>query len=225
MILNDWNTASSLYKVSSNSPSKIPHVHPHRPPKPGLEHRMFRFHHTQRASIPLLPGVAKNLTEQVYGISCPAARPEPKSASRGSVKCNVQSSGDPGNVVSGTAVSTAGRTEWQVVAHEIGHNFGAIIFIMSPVSSAGEVTFSPCSIGNIYDLDWKGIYFASPPELVLNRFVSQTVTQVLAETRRAATAVHASSRPTPSATQLRAPAAWIHANSPPAHNVQAFSRR
>ena len=30
-------------------------------------------------------------------------------------------------MVSGTGVSTAGRTEWQVVAHEIGHNFGAIV--------------------------------------------------------------------------------------------------
>jgi hypothetical protein len=40
--------------------------------------------------------------------------------------CNTRSSGSQGNVVSGTAVSTAGRTEWQVVAHEIGHNFGAI---------------------------------------------------------------------------------------------------
>jgi Metallo-peptidase family M12B Reprolysin-like len=36
------------------------------------------------------------------------------------------SSGSAPSIVSGTAVSTAGRTEWQVIAHEIGHNFGAI---------------------------------------------------------------------------------------------------
>lgn len=39
----------------------------------------------------------------------------------------MTSSGSSPNVVSGTGVSTAGRTEWQIVAHEIGHNFGAIV--------------------------------------------------------------------------------------------------
>ena len=29
--------------------------------------------------------------------------------------------------MSGTAVSTQGKTEWEVVSHEIGHNFGAIV--------------------------------------------------------------------------------------------------
>ncbi|KAG6849798.1 hypothetical protein H0H93_005048 [Arthromyces matolae] len=42
-------------------------------------------------------------------------------------RCQQSSTGSSPAVVSGTAVSTAGRTEWQVVAHEIGHNFGAII--------------------------------------------------------------------------------------------------
>jgi len=41
--------------------------------------------------------------------------------------CNTGSSGSDPEVVSGTGVSTATRTEWQVVAHEIGHNFGAIV--------------------------------------------------------------------------------------------------
>ncbi len=41
--------------------------------------------------------------------------------------CQQAASGSAPSVVSGTAVSTAGRTEWQVVAHEIGHNFGAIV--------------------------------------------------------------------------------------------------
>ncbi|PPQ90437.1 hypothetical protein CVT25_014955 [Psilocybe cyanescens] len=86
--------------------------------------------------------------------------------------CQQDSSGSAPSVVSGTAVSTGGRTEWQVVAHEIGHNFGAICadgcttsssccplttttcnanaqFIMSPVAQAGETVFSQCSIGNI----------------------------------------------------------------------------
>ena len=39
----------------------------------------------------------------------------------------MTATGSSPNVVSGTGVSTAGRTEWQVIAHEIGHNFGAIV--------------------------------------------------------------------------------------------------
>ncbi|KAK7064765.1 zinc metalloprotease [Favolaschia claudopus] len=91
--------------------------------------------------------------------------------------CQQSASGSAPSVVSGTAVSTAGLTEWQVVAHEIGHNFGAIHdcadgcnstssccpltasscnanakFIMSPVAQKGEKFFSPCSLGNICSL-------------------------------------------------------------------------
>ena len=43
--------------------------------------------------------------------------------------CQETASGSSPSVVSGTAVSTAGRTEWQVIAHEIGHNFGAIVSV------------------------------------------------------------------------------------------------
>jgi hypothetical protein len=41
--------------------------------------------------------------------------------------CVKRASGNSPSVVSGTGVSTGGRTEWQVVAHEIGHNLGAIV--------------------------------------------------------------------------------------------------
>jgi len=40
--------------------------------------------------------------------------------------------------VSGTAVSTSGRTEWQVVAHETGHNFGAIVRLFSCIKHAND---------------------------------------------------------------------------------------
>jgi len=91
--------------------------------------------------------------------------------------CQTIASGSSPNVVSGTAVSTAGRTEWQVIAHEIGHNFGAIhdcvdgcnltgpccpmtsnscnsdsAFIMSPTAADSESRFSQCSLGNICSL-------------------------------------------------------------------------
>ncbi|KAG8743409.1 hypothetical protein FRC10_012074 [Ceratobasidium sp. 414] len=199
MILNDWNTASSLYKVLSSSTFRIYPTNP------------------KQTTFNMSLGIVELA---IQDSTCPAASPTPNpawntpcadsitlndrlslfSAWRGQKSdgaglwhlmsgcptgtevgvawlgqvCNTQASGQPGNVVSGTAVSTAGRTEWQVVAHEVGHNFGAIHdctsgctgtspccpltrsscdsgsqFIMSPVSSAGEVAFSQCSIGNI----------------------------------------------------------------------------
>ncbi|KAG9088315.1 hypothetical protein FRC06_002104 [Ceratobasidium sp. 370] len=183
MILNDWNTASSLYKSTFNmslgivelaiQDSACPPASP--TPNPAwntpcsdsitLNDRLSLFSawRGQKSD-------GAGLWHLMSG--CPTGT-EVGVAWLGQV-CNTQASGEPGNVVSGTAVSTAGRTEWQVVAHEVGHNFGAIHdctsgctgtspccprtkdscdsasqFIMSPVSSAGEVTFSPCSIGNI----------------------------------------------------------------------------
>jgi len=43
--------------------------------------------------------------------------------------CVRKATGNAPSVVSGTGVSTAGRTEWQVIAHEIGHNLGAIVSV------------------------------------------------------------------------------------------------
>ncbi|GAA6046913.1 hypothetical protein JCM3770_003427 [Rhodotorula araucariae] len=88
--------------------------------------------------------------------------------------CKVTASSSGGQTTSGTGVTAITRSEWQVIAHEIGHNFGAIHdcasgcslsgsccplstttcnanadFIMSPVSQKNVSTFSPCSIGNI----------------------------------------------------------------------------
>ena len=59
-------------------------------------------------------------------------------------RCQQGATGNAPSVVSGTAVSTGGRTEWQVVAHEIGHNFGAIVRLFS--SRGRLASFLICSI-------------------------------------------------------------------------------
>ncbi|WWD16989.1 hypothetical protein CI109_101425 [Kwoniella shandongensis] len=88
--------------------------------------------------------------------------------------CQNTASQQSGSTVSGTGISTATKTEWSLVAHEIGHGFGAIHdctgscslsgtccpltqsscdaggrFIMNPTTSASEQSFSGCSLGNI----------------------------------------------------------------------------
>ncbi|KAB5593007.1 Reprolysin family zinc metalloprotease [Ceratobasidium theobromae] len=190
MILSNWNTASSLYKSTFNISLGIVELAiqdqscPEASPTPNppwntpcsdavtLNDRLSLFsawRGARGASAGSGAGDAAGLWHLMSG--CPTGT-EVGVAWLGQV-CNTQASGSGSNIVSGTAVSTAGRTEWQVVAHEIGHNFGAIVstlclpgpadsfssttdscdsssqFIMSPVSNDGESTFSPCSIGNI----------------------------------------------------------------------------
>lgn len=56
--------------------------------------------------------------------------------------CQQTASGSTGNIVSGTAVSTNGLTEWEVVSHEIGHNFGAIVRLSASSSPYESLTTS-----------------------------------------------------------------------------------
>lgn len=183
-ILNNWNSASSLYKTSFNVTLGIVELSvqdpicPTTPPanaqwnvpcsnSTDLNTRLSLFSQWrgQKGS-----GDGAGLWHLMSG--CPTGT-EIGVAWLGTL-CNTQASGSNPQVVSGTAVTTANRAEWQVVAHETGHNFGAIHdcasgcqstdgccslttstcnanggFVMSPVSEPGEVTFSACSVGNI----------------------------------------------------------------------------
>ncbi|KAG7090715.1 hypothetical protein E1B28_009808 [Marasmius oreades] len=186
-ILNDWNMASSLYKTTFKVSLGIVELQVQNPDCPAqadsnlpwnvdcngaeLDNRLSIFSQWRgdkgNDGIGLWHLMSGCPTGSEVGIAWLATL------------CQQTAGGTPGNVVSGTGVSTAGITEWQVVAHEIGHNFGAIHdcadgcesnngsccplasntncsakakFIMSPVAQTGEKTFSPCTIGNVCSL-------------------------------------------------------------------------
>lgn len=88
--------------------------------------------------------------------------------------CQTSSTRQGSSYVSGTGVSTALQTEWPLIAHEIGHGFGAIHdctqgcslsdsccpysqsscsasgrFIMNPTTNSVETQFSGCTLGNV----------------------------------------------------------------------------
>ncbi|KAJ7789469.1 zinc metalloprotease [Mycena olivaceomarginata] len=178
-ILNNWNTASSLYKSTFNVSLGIVELQIQDEvcptpvnttmPTVTLNDRLSLFSAWRGAKgsdgVGLWHLMSGCPTGSEVGIAWLATL------------CQQTASGSEPSVVSGTAVSTAGLTEWQVVAHEIGHNFGAIHdcadgcnstsaccpltasscnanaqYIMSPVAQKGEKLFSPCSLGNICSL-------------------------------------------------------------------------
>ncbi|KAF7319827.1 Zinc metalloprotease [Mycena kentingensis (nom. inval.)] len=153
-ILNNWNTASSLYKSTFNVSLGIVEL---------------------QIQDEVCPSPVN--TSMPWNVDCSSVTLNELGIAWLATLCQQSASGSAPSVVSGTAVSTAGPTEWQVIAHEIGHNFGAIHdcadgcnstssccpltanscdanaqFIMSPVAQKGEKIFSPCSLGNICSL-------------------------------------------------------------------------
>ncbi|KIJ39868.1 hypothetical protein M422DRAFT_60640 [Sphaerobolus stellatus SS14] len=180
-ILNDWNNVSRLYKSTFNvslgiihmeiqeatCPSSVDPANPWNVNCTGLtlDNRLSAFSKWRGTK----GADGAGLWHLMSG--CPTGT-EVGVAWLGTL-CQTNVTGAPGQEVSGAAVTTAGRAEWQVVAHEIGHNFGAICvsgcnssstnccplsmgqcdsnasFIMSPTASTIEMQFSPCSLGNI----------------------------------------------------------------------------
>ncbi|KZT22093.1 hypothetical protein NEOLEDRAFT_1157893 [Neolentinus lepideus HHB14362 ss-1] len=185
-ILNNWNMASSLYKTTFNVSFGIVELQVHNATCPTIAdpENPWNVDCTGPANLTLNDRLSAfsewrgNRTNDGVGLwhlmsGCPTG--SEVGIAWLSTLCQQEATGDAPNIVSGTAVSTAGRTEWQVVSHEIGHNFGAICttgcnstssccpssanqcdaggqFVMNPTTAASETTFSPCSLGNICSL-------------------------------------------------------------------------
>ena len=154
-ILNDWNMASGLYKVRQvripshdsrltrpkstfNVSLGILQLDMHNatcpsPPDPARPWNVDCSNVTLNDRLSLFSKWRGDKGEDGTGLwhlmsGCPT-NTEVGVAWLGTL-CHTTTSGSPGSFISGTAVSTACRSEWQVVAHETGHNFGAIVSVL-----------------------------------------------------------------------------------------------
>ncbi|KAF4572473.1 hypothetical protein EYR36_006978 [Pleurotus pulmonarius] len=155
-ILTDWNTASSLYKSSFNVSLGIIELQIQDPTCPTTPDASIPWNVdcstvTLNDRLSLFSAWRGAKGDDGVGLwhlmsGCPTGT-EVGIAWLATL-CQQTSSGQAPSVVSGTAVSTSGRTEWQVIAHEIGHNFGAIHDSNSCVLlQAMLVDGSPCGYG------------------------------------------------------------------------------
>ncbi|KAF8577548.1 hypothetical protein K439DRAFT_1655063 [Ramaria rubella] len=206
-ILNDWNMASALYKTTFNISLGILEVDMHDPtcPSPPDTTRPWNVdcnsNVTLNDRLSLFSKWRGDKGEDGTGLwhlmsGCPTGT-EVGVAWLGTL-CQTTATGTPGNFVSGVAVTTSTMAEWQVVSHEIGHNFGAICtsgcnstspccplttnqcdsngqFIMSPTASQAEAHFSACTLGNICSLmqSTTNMTCIQPPDLQKQTFALQ----------------------------------------------------
>ncbi|KZT58407.1 hypothetical protein CALCODRAFT_494893 [Calocera cornea HHB12733] len=186
-ILNDWNQASALYKQTFNISLGIVALSVQSPTCPTSTDSAFPWNTACQDSIALNDRLntfsawrgAKG-AEDGAGLwhlmsGCPTG--EEVGVAWLGVLCQTGAQGSSGQTVSGTGVTTSTLMEWQVVSHEVGHNFGAIHdcttgcaegqgccpfttttcdagaqHIMNPVSMPNQTTFSQCTVGNICSL-------------------------------------------------------------------------
>ncbi|KAL1738392.1 Metallo-peptidase family M12B Reprolysin-like-domain-containing protein, partial [Schizophyllum fasciatum] len=185
-ILSDWNMASALYKSTLNVSLGIIELQVQDPDCPETATEEMPWNTECEADTGVTLNDRLSLFSQWRGdkgddgvglwhlmSGCPSG--SEVGIAWLATLCQQSAAGQHPQTVSGTAVSTSGLTEWQVVSHEIGHNFGAIHdctdgctvpttsccplsantcdadaqFIMSPVAQSSEKNFSPCSVGNI----------------------------------------------------------------------------
>jgi hypothetical protein len=182
-ILNNWNKASALYKSTFNVSLGIVELQVHNSTCPTTPDPTAPWNRDCSSNVTLDDRLS--LFSQWRGSKgsdgaglwhlmsgCPTG--DEVGIAWLATLCSQTASRSGSSFVSGTAVSTAGKTEWQVISHEIGHNFGAIHdctdgcnstssccplstdscdanskFLMSPVAETGEMVFSQCTIGNI----------------------------------------------------------------------------
>ncbi|KAH9820844.1 Disintegrin-like metalloprotease [Melampsora americana] len=188
-ILNNLNSVSGLYSKSFNISLGIVEMNVQAPQCPDQPHQDTPWNVPCSGSGPNPLDLNQRLSifSQWRGIKggsdgaglwhlmtdCPSGE-EVGVAWFGQVCVDGAVYGTGGEVTSGTGVTASTSNEWSVMAHEIGHSFGAIHdcvggcestdtccpmstsscdsnaeYIMSPQSSSIVSEFSPCSIGNI----------------------------------------------------------------------------
>ncbi|TBU37369.1 Metallo-peptidase family M12B Reprolysin-like-domain-containing protein [Dichomitus squalens] len=134
-IITNWNTASALYKTTFQVSLGIVELQVHEPECPSTATSDAPWNVACSESVTLndrlsiFSGWRGQKGNDGAGLwhlmsGCPTG--SEVGIAWLATLCQQTSSGSSPSIVSGTAVSTSGRTEWQVIAHEIGHNFGAI---------------------------------------------------------------------------------------------------
>ena len=138
-ILNDWNTASALYKNTFNVSLGIIELQVQDPVCPSVMNDSAPWNvacnftgvdlNDRLSLFSAWRGERGNDGAGLWHLvsACPSGS-EIGIAWLGTL-CQQDATTSGSSSVSGVGVSTTGRTEWQVVAHEIGHNFGAIVSI------------------------------------------------------------------------------------------------
>ncbi|OAD81014.1 hypothetical protein PHYBLDRAFT_87709, partial [Phycomyces blakesleeanus NRRL 1555(-)] len=192
-IINDWNSASAIYESSFNialgiiNITVMSEVCPTTPSTDTawntgcsdsytISNRLSDFSRWRGTMSEDGAGLWHLMTQCATGVEVGVAW----LSQLCNTEANSQTQSGVRQYVSGTGVSSIIRDEWKVVAHEIGHGFGAIhdctsdtcpcsgsscsccplsdtqcsaggTYIMNPTSNVSSNAFSPCSITTICD--------------------------------------------------------------------------